>query len=134
MWALPTPLGPSKTTFSARSMNVNCASSWICAFGAPLAIARSNCSSVFTAGMVAMLHQRRALALLTGGGFALEQLLHEVGEVGEACLVARCLLRQRRPVGADRILSHRAEPNLSQGWTPSGGRTSVDKCRALAVC
>jgi hypothetical protein len=55
MWLLPTPLGPSSTTFSARSMKVRAASSWICALGAPLAKAKSYCSSVFTAGNVASL-------------------------------------------------------------------------------
>jgi hypothetical protein len=39
-----------------------------------------------------------------------------------------------RSVGADAKVSHRADPNLSQGWTPSGGRSSVDKCRSSAVC
>jgi len=37
-------------------------------------------------------------------------------------------------VGADSKLSHRADPNLSQGWTPSAGRSSVDKYRFSAVC
>ena len=53
MWVLPTPHGPSSTTFSARSMKVKAASSWICARGAPLAKAKSYCSSVLTAGSVA---------------------------------------------------------------------------------
>ena len=41
---------------------------------------------------------------------------------------------QMQVVGADSKLSHRADPNLSQGWTPSAGRSSVDKCRSSAVC
>lgn len=45
--------------------------------------------------------------------------------IGLACGVAA--------VGADSKLSHRADPNLSQGWTPSAGRSSVDKCRSSAV-
>jgi hypothetical protein len=36
-------------------------------------------------------------------------------------------------VGAERILSHPADPILSQGGTQSQGRASVDKCRCLAV-
>ena len=39
--------------FSARSMNVRLASSWICARGAPLAKPKSYCSSVLTLGSVA---------------------------------------------------------------------------------
>ena len=50
---LPTPLGPSITTFSARSMNARWASSITWAFGAPPAWLQSNCSSVLTAGIVA---------------------------------------------------------------------------------
>ena len=52
----------------------------------------------------------------------------------------RAIKRRVRPmmgfkdVGADSKLSHRADPNLSQGWTPSAGRSSVDKCRSSAVC
>ncbi len=38
---LPTPLGPSKKMFSARSMNDRLASSWIRVFGAPLAKLKS---------------------------------------------------------------------------------------------
>ena len=43
-------------------------------------------------------------------------------------------LLEKSGVGADSKLSHRADPNLSQGWTPSAGRSSVDKCRSSAVC
>jgi hypothetical protein len=50
---LPTPLGPSSTTFSARSTKAKCESSMICALGAPAAWLQSNCSSVLMAGSVA---------------------------------------------------------------------------------
>jgi hypothetical protein len=53
MCVLPTPLGPSSTTFSARATNARCDSSRICALGAPLAAVQSICSSVLTADSVA---------------------------------------------------------------------------------
>lgn len=36
-------------------------------------------------------------------------------------------------VGADSILSHRADSILSQGWKPALRSPAVDKCRALPV-
>ncbi len=37
-------------------------------------------------------------------------------------------------VGAERMSSHLADPNLSRCWTLFGGRSSVDKCRSSDVC
>ncbi|MBN8508858.1 MAG: hypothetical protein J0L57_09635, partial [Burkholderiales bacterium] len=34
-------------------------------------------------------------------------------------------------VGADSILSHRADSILSQGWKPTSRSSAVDKCRSL---
>jgi hypothetical protein len=55
MCVLPTPDGPSNTTFSARSMNARLPSSYICARGAPLAKPKSYCSSVLMPGSDASL-------------------------------------------------------------------------------
>ena len=69
-------------------------------------------------GQLALLHAHGALDILRGPR-PVEQLVDSVVGLG---------------VGADSKLSHCADPNLSQGWTPSVGRSSVDKYRFSAVC
>ena len=64
---MPTPLGPSKTIFSVRSINTRLAKSCSCSRGAPVAKTKSYCSSVLTAGRPANLSKvalvRSCLAL-----------------------------------------------------------------------
>ena len=52
---LPTPLGPSNTTFSARSMKVKTLSSLISDFRAPVANVKSYCSMVLIDGKLKVL-------------------------------------------------------------------------------
>ena len=46
-------------------------------------------------------------------------------------LEAQGRMEKARNVGADPILSHRADPILSQGWKPTLIGSAVDKCRTL---
>ena len=100
MWVLPTPLGPSSTTFSARGTNARWASSWICAFGAPPAWLQSNCSSVLIDGIVA---SRVSVIRLRSSRMPRSLVSTRFQEVGEAGFVACGVLRQRRPFGAQAI-------------------------------